>query len=115
MRRSILHLQFIFFLLLFFGEVASCQTIDDRGFLPVSKDFNQNRLKTVIVCEFAISTAANIALHFLWYKKFAKSRFHFFNDNAEWLQMDKLGHSTTAYNISAMQYDLMRWSGVNTR
>ena len=26
--------------------------------------------------------------------------------------MDKVGHATTAYNISAFQYNLMRWSGV---
>lgn len=31
----------------------------------------------------------------------------------EWLGMDKMGHATTAYNISAIQYNLMRWSGVN--
>jgi hypothetical protein len=34
------------------------------------------------------------------------------NDNKEWLQMDKLGHATTAYNVSVMQHDLLRWSGV---
>ena len=39
-------------------------------------------------------------------------RFHFFNDNSEWLQMDKAGHATTAYNIGSIQYDLMRWCGV---
>ncbi len=26
--------------------------------------------------------------------------------------MDKVGHATTAYNIGAIQYDLMRWCGV---
>jgi len=27
--------------------------------------------------------------------------------------MDKIGHATTAYNIGVIQYDLMRWCGVN--
>jgi hypothetical protein len=26
--------------------------------------------------------------------------------------MDKAGHATTAYNISSIQYNMMRWSGV---
>ena len=54
-----------------------------------------------------------IGLHYLWYKKFPHSRFHLFNDNAEWLNMDKAGHATTAYNISALQYNTMRWCGIN--
>jgi hypothetical protein len=27
--------------------------------------------------------------------------------------MDKIGHATTAYNVGAIQYDLMRWCGVS--
>lgn len=27
--------------------------------------------------------------------------------------MDKIGHSTSAYNIAAFQYNIMRWTGVN--
>ena len=74
---------------------------------------NNSRLTTVIVSESVIATAGLIGLHYLWYKKFPRSRFHLFNDNAEWMYMDKLGHATTAYNMSAIQYDMMRWSGVN--
>ena len=48
-----------------------------------------------------------------WYKK--RVPFHQFNDNAEWLQMDKVGHVTTAYCMSRGGYELMRWSGVNER
>ncbi len=76
---------------------------------------NNGRLKAVVITEAVLATAGTIALHFLWYKKFPKSRFHLFNDNAEWLHMDKIGHATTAYNFSAIQYDMMRWSGVNNK
>ena len=78
-----------------------------------TNEFNQKRFNTVIITESLITTAGMIGLHYLWYKKFPKSRFHLFNDNAEWLHMDKIGHATSAYNISAIQYDMMRWSGVN--
>ena len=29
--------------------------------------------------------------------KYPKSKFHFINDNREWLQMDKFGHAMTSY------------------
>ena len=74
--------------------------------------YNEQRFKSVIIIESAVTTVALIGLHYLWYKKFAHSRFHFFNDNSEWLNMDKAGHATTAYNISAIQYDAMRWCGL---
>ena len=76
---------------------------------------NRGRLNGVIITESIIATAGTIALHYLWYKKFPKSRFHFFNDNAEWMYMDKIGHAATAYNFSAIQYDMMRWSGVDNK
>lgn len=74
--------------------------------------FNKNRFTLIVITEAAITTIVTAGLHYLWYKNFPKSRFHFFNDNTEWLNMDKLGHVATAYNISAGQYQLMRWSGV---
>lgn len=74
---------------------------------------NNSRFNSVVITESVIATAGMIGLHYLWYKKFPKSRFHLFNDNAEWLTMDKMGHATTAYNLSAVQFDMMRWSGVS--
>ena len=74
--------------------------------------FNQKRFRTVLITETAMTTLTMIGLHYLWYKKFPKSRFHLFNDNREWLGMDKVGHAATAYNVSGFQYDMMRWSGV---
>lgn len=78
-------------------------------------EINHSRLKGVVITEAVLATAGTIALHYLWYKKFPKSRFHLFNDNAEWLYMDKIGHATTSYNFSAIQYDMMRWSGVSNK
>lgn len=76
---------------------------------------NNGRLKGVVITEAVLATAGTIALHYLWYKKFPKSRFHLFNDNAEWMYMDKIGHATTAYSFSAIQYDMMRWSGLDNK
>lgn len=83
-----------------------------NGFLPPGEQYNANRMRTVIITEVASGVAISAGLYFLWYRKHPRSRFHFFNDDTEWLQMDKAGHATTAYNIGSIQYDLMRWCGV---
>jgi len=67
-----------------------------------------------IIVESAIGTIVTIGLNYLWYKKFPHSRFHYFNDNNEWLNVDKVGHATTAYNIAAIQSDLLHWGGVRS-
>ena len=80
--------------------------------LPVQDKFNQARFNTVVITETALTTIGLIGLNYLWYKKFPHSRFHLFNDGKEWMNMDKAGHATTAYNMSNLQYNMMRWSGV---
>lgn len=97
----------------FLHSNVSAQNLQEQGLLPASASFNRQRFNIVVISEASLTTLATIGLQYLWYKKFPKSRFHFFNDNQEWLNMDKVGHSTSAYNIAAFQYNMMRWSGVN--
>ena len=75
--------------------------------------YNESRLKKIIIAESAVTTLGFIGLHYLWYKKFPHSRFHFFNDSKEWLNMDKAGHATTSYNLSAVQFNMMSYAGIN--
>ena len=96
-------------LLSFSVQLCSAQ----QYFLPPSDVFRQDRFRTVVITETAIGLVASAGLYFLWYKRFPHSRFHLFNDNREWLQVDKIGHATTAYNIGVIQHDLMRWCGVS--
>ena len=74
--------------------------------------YNESRLKKIIIAESAVTTLGFIGLHYLWYKKFPHSRFHFFNDSKEWLNMDKAGHATTSYNLSAVQFNMMSYAGI---
>ncbi|GAB4036895.1 DUF2279 domain-containing protein [Spirosoma gilvum] len=74
---------------------------------------NQGRFIGVLVGTAAFYTVTLLMLRKQWYKK--KVPFHSFNDNAEWLQMDKVGHAATAYCMSRGGYELMRWSGVDER
>ncbi len=86
-----------------------------NAFLEPTEQFNAARFRGVVASEVGIGVLATAGLYFLWYRKHPMNHFHFFNDNAEWLQMDKIGHATTAYNVAAIQYDLMRWSGVQNQ
>jgi hypothetical protein len=60
-------------------------------------------------------TASYIALNTAWYKGYPKSAFHFFNDNGEWNQMDKCGHTWTAYQMSRLSSGMWKWAGLNER
>lgn len=46
-----------------------------------------------------------------WYKDYPRTAFHTFNDSKEWLQLDKVGHAWTAYNIANYSTDLWKWAG----
>ena len=74
---------------------------------------DQGRFVGVVVGTAAFYTVTLLLLRKQWYKK--KMPFHTFNDNREWLQMDKVGHVATAYCMSRGGYELMRWSGVDER
>jgi hypothetical protein len=52
------------------------------------------------------------ALRQVWYTDNAVTNFHFFNDNNEWLQMDKAGHAVTAYNIARLTTNMYNWCGI---
>lgn len=79
------------------------------------KAYDADRFTKIIVTESVVTSCVLISLHYLWYKKYPHSRFHFFNDNKEWFGMDKLGHATTAYNISTVQSGIMQSAGINNR
>ena len=88
-------------------------TAHAQEFFRPSPTYNSGRVAGIIITEAAIGTIVTIGLNYLWYKKFPHSKFHYFNDNGEWLQVDKVGHATTAYNIAAIQSDLFCWAGVS--
>ncbi|MBS1662411.1 MAG: DUF2279 domain-containing protein [Bacteroidetes bacterium] len=92
--------------------LSLCLSVSAQNFFKPSPTYNPGRVNGTIIVESAIGAAVTFGLNYLWYKKFAHSKFHYFNDNNEWLNVDKVGHATTAYNIAAIQSDLLYWGGV---
>ena len=60
----------------------------------------------------AIYGGSLIALNSAWYKGYAKTSFHTFNDSKEWLQMDKVGHAWGAYTGARGSTGLWKWAGL---
>lgn len=52
-----------------------------------------------------------VMLYNFWYKDYPMEGFHFFNDNKEWKQMDKVGHAFSAYQVGLLGVELYRWTG----
>ena len=75
--------------------------------------YNNKRVKAVAIANIAAYTGSMIALDALWYKNQPRSSFHFFNDNDQWLQMDKAGHIYSAYVASNASMEMWRWAGLD--
>lgn len=73
---------------------------------------NNKRLWTVAISETALTTASFIGLNTLWYKDYPRSSFQFFNDNDEWLGLDKAGHLNSSYHISRLSTKAFQWTGL---
>lgn len=74
--------------------------------------YNKKRVKLVTASNIGIYGGMMVGLNAAWYSKFPRSNFHFFNDNDEWLQIDKVGHIYSAYTESKFSADLWKWTGL---
>lgn len=55
-----------------------------------------------------------VALAYAWYSRQWGSSFQFFDDLAEWNQLDKLAHFVWAFHITAVAARLLTWAKVNS-
>lgn len=101
----------VFFLV---TSVICSQNALDSFFIP-SDSLNISRRNAVIITEASLGTISLLALDQLWYKDYPRSKFHTLDDTNEWLQMDKLGHVFTAYQVGKIGADVLNWSGVSKK
>lgn len=89
-------------------------TISIKG-QSISKtdSISRNRKTIVSIGSACAISGSYILLDQLWYKNYARTSFHFFNDNDEWLQMDKAGHFFSSYTIGRYSHDVFKWSGMS--
>lgn len=82
-------------------------------FLKPSDTLNTFRRNAVVITEATMATLTLVGLNQLWYADYPKSKFHTLNDNNQWLQMDKLGHVFSAYQLGRLGANTLHWSGVS--
>ena len=58
------------------------------------------------------TAVVHAGLYKLWYSGYPQSKFHFFNDNHEWLQMEKFGHCLSSYYLGLAGIEAAKWAGV---
>lgn len=76
---------------------------------------NKNRLIAAHFTSGTLYSSSMIGLYQIWYKNQEALGFQFFNDSRDWLQMDKLGHTFTAYWLQNRTFSLYRWTGMNPK
>lgn len=108
--------QFIkYYIVFIFVSLSSFSQSKLHTFLTPSDTLNKPRRNAVVVSEASIAGITLLGLNQLWYADFKRSKFHTVNDNNEWLQMDKLGHVLTSYQLGKHGAQLLNWSGVSKK
>jgi len=104
-----------FYLLLCIFCLINCNEVN--AFKPTedSNIFKPVRFYPLVGGSIVLYGATLYGLNDLWYKDYPRSSFHFFNDNKEWLQMDKIGHAYSAYYESIIGIEGLRWTGVKDK
>ena len=84
-------------------------SIKGNAFFPYSK----KKMQFATYSQLAAYSANFSSLYFYWYKDYPTTAFHFFNDNGEYLQMDKVSHVFGAYLGGRMSMQMLKWAGAS--
>lgn len=109
------HQKSFFFLVFLIGfHLVSAQNAVG-SFLKPSDSLDKKRQNSIVIAESVLAAGALVGLNQLWYADYPQSNFHFINDNSEWLQMDKLGHSFSSYHLGRFGAEMFQWSGASKK
>jgi hypothetical protein len=97
-------------------SVIKKSTVDSVKILPLKSNqffaYSKKREQLVTYAQIAGYSANFASLYYFWYKDYPLGEFHFFNDDEEYLQMDKVSHLFGAYTGGRMSMQMWKWSGV---
>ncbi|WP_027878732.1 DUF2279 domain-containing protein [Mesoflavibacter zeaxanthinifaciens] len=105
--------RYLIFIIFCVSSVFS-QTEQNSFFSP-SDTLNIKRRNAVVLTETTLGGITLLGLNQLWYADYERSKFHTINDNSEWYQMDKLGHTFTAYHLGRFGAQTLNWAGVSKK
>lgn len=84
-------------------------------FLDADTVYNKKRFTGLCIANTAGFAVGMYGLNQLWYAGQPRTAFHFFNDNAQWNQVDKVGHFYTAYMLTRATSDALLWCGTKEK
>lgn len=104
-----------FFLLLLFNFAAQQVWAQDSSAHFTMNQERSHRLTGVTGLHIALYTGTLAILNQAWYKDYPRESLHSFDDSKEWLQVDKIGHGWSAYNLSRASSAAWHWAGKDKR
>ena len=103
----------IVFIIGFFFVHQFCTAQRELNIFQVPDSISKIRTWSVSGVSLVGTSSVLAVLYKEWYSDYTTVPFHFFNDNNEWLQMDKLGHGVASFYGGYYGYNVLRWAGVN--
>ena len=100
-------------ILLISSSLFSQSKLND--FLKPSDSLNKSRRNAVVITETSLAAITLIGLNQLWYADYPRSSFKTIDDSSEWLQMDKLGHMFSSYQLGSLGANTLNWAGVRKK
>jgi len=106
---------FRYLLFIIFCVSSVFSQTEQNSFFSPSDTLNIKRRNAVVLTETTLGGITLLGLNQLWYADYERSKFHTINDNSEWYQMDKLGHTFTAYHLGRFGAQTLNWAGVSKK
>ncbi|CAN5631158.1 DUF2279 domain-containing protein [soil metagenome] len=88
---------------------------DSISFFTPSPVYNPAKANGLAIGMTTAYVGGMSILYGVWYKDYPTQAFHLFDDSKEWLQMDKLGHTGSAYYLSRWSAGMVRWTGTEQK
>ncbi|EDP69906.1 hypothetical protein FBALC1_10252 [Flavobacteriales bacterium ALC-1] len=104
---------YIAFLLVVSNSLFSQSKLNQ--FLKPSDSLHISRRNAVVITETSLATLTLVGLNQLWYADYPRSKFKTINDSGEWLQMDKIGHIFSSYQLGSIGASTLNWAGVSKK
>lgn len=100
--------------LTFTALILICSTGFGQGNKPFQLAEEKSKERTIGVAstQGILYSGSLVLLSEAWYKDHDRSSFHTFDDSQEWMQVDKAGHSMTAFTLAKLNYGMYRWAGL---
>ena len=95
--------------LCFIATTATFSQSKTEHFLTPSDTLNKPRRNAVIITEASLAGITLIGLNQLWYADYPRSKFQTINDSNEWLQMYKMGHVFSSYQVGRAGANVLNW------